>query len=75
MNKKLKQHLETVVDSIIKEDTEQATFAFHEYLRAKTQDILSEADDESEIDESDEETTVKSKKAKVPSEGACGGKR
>lgn len=75
MDNKLRKQLETVVDSLIKEDNDQAIFAFHEYLRTKTQDILAEADESDDSDESEEEKTVKTKKAKMPSEGACGGKR
>lgn len=78
-----KKQLGTVIDSIINEDTDTVSFAFHEYIRAKTQDILGEAkdedddsdesDDDSEEDDSEEEE--KTKKTKAPSEGACGGRR
>lgn len=54
MNKQMKQHLETVVNSIVNEDTDAASSAFHEYLRMKTQSILlGEADDEECDDEED----------------------
>lgn len=58
MNKQMKQHLETVVNSIVSEDAEAAQAAFHDYLRLKTQAILlgEEAeDDETEEDEKDED--------------------
>lgn len=52
MNKKMKQLLETVIDSIVEGDSEAAKTSFHEYLRAKTQVILlGEADDEKECAE------------------------
>ncbi len=54
MDAKLKKDLETVVDSIISEDTEKATAAFHNYLKTKTQQILSEEKDEDESDDEDE---------------------
>lgn len=50
MNKEMRKNLETVVDAIINEDNKKAKSAFHEYLRAKTQSILAEAEDESEDD-------------------------
>lgn len=40
MNKQMKLQLEAVVNAIVNEDTEGAKEAFHDYLRAKTQDIL-----------------------------------
>lgn len=56
MTKNMKQHLETVVNSIVNEDAEAATAAFHEYLRLKTQSILlGESDDNDEDDEDDGE--------------------
>lgn len=61
MNKQMKQHLETVVNSIVNEDTDAATSAFHEYLRMKTQSILLGEGDEEECDE-DEDKEGKDKK-------------
>ncbi len=61
MNKQMKQHLETVVNSIVNEDTDAATSAFHEYLRMKTQSILLGENDEEECDE-DEDKEGKDKK-------------
>lgn len=56
MNKQMKQYLETVVNSIVNEDTDAAEAAFHDYLRAKTQSILmNEAEDEDCEDEEDKE--------------------
>lgn len=56
MTKNMKQHLETVVNSIVNEDAEAATAAFHEYLRLKTQSILlGESDDNDEDDEDEAE--------------------
>lgn len=55
MNKQMKQHLETVVNSIVNEDTEAATAAFHEYLRMKTQSILLGEGDDEECDEDEME--------------------
>ena len=55
MNKQMKQHLETVVNSIVNEDTEAATAAFHEYLRMKTQTILLGESDDEECDDEDKE--------------------
>lgn len=73
MNKQMKQHLETVVNSIVNEDAEAATAAFHEYLRMKTQTILLGEGDDEECDEdekddkddkkSDDKDDKKSKKA------------
>ena len=48
MNKEMKQYLETVVTSIVNEDTAAAKGAFHEYLRMKTQDILGEKKEEAD---------------------------
>lgn len=45
MTKQMKQYLETVVTSIVNEDTAAAKEAFHEYLRLKTQAILGEKED------------------------------
>lgn len=53
MTKEMKQYLETVVTSIVNEDSDAAKDAFHQYLRLKTQSILSEkeeCDDECEDD-------------------------
>lgn len=55
MNKQMKQHLETVVNSIVNEDTEAATAAFHEYLRMKTQTILLGEGDDEECDEDEKD--------------------
>ncbi len=67
MNKQMKQHLETVVNSIVNEDTEAATAAFHEYLRMKTQSILlgegeDEECDEDEMEDKDEKDEDKDDK-------------
>jgi hypothetical protein len=51
MNKEMKQYLETVVTSVVNEDSAAAKAAFHEYLRLKTQDILGEAKDEEKDEE------------------------
>lgn len=75
MNKQMKQHLETVVNSIVNEDTEAATAAFHEYLRMKTQSILlgegedeecdeDEMEDKEDKDEKDEDKKDKKKEDK-----------
>lgn len=40
MKDPIKKDLEMVVNSLVNEDTEGATKAFHNYLRAKTQSIL-----------------------------------
>lgn len=49
MNKKMKQLLESVIDSIVEGDSIAAKESFHDYLRAKTQSILlGEAEDEKE---------------------------
>jgi hypothetical protein len=54
MNKQMKQHLESVVDALVEQDTAAAKEAFHSYLRLKSQAILmGEAADESD-DEDDE---------------------
>lgn len=59
MNKQMKQHLETVVNSIVNEDTDAAKAAFHDYLRMKTQSILmgeaEECDDEDDDKTDDKE--------------------
>lgn len=55
MNKQMKLHLETVVNSIVNEDADTAKAAFHEYLRMKTQSILLGESDEEECDEEDKE--------------------
>lgn len=81
MTKNMKQHLETVVNSIVNEDAEAATAAFHEYLRLKTQSILlGESDDndeddedeakegESDEEEKEEKEEKKSKKSKKSDE-------
>lgn len=73
MNKQMKQHLETVVNSIVNEDTDAAKAAFHDYLRMKTQAILmgeaeecdeeeDKKDDKEDKDESDDKDEKKSKK-------------
>lgn len=46
MNKEMKQYLETVVTSIVNEDTAAAKGAFKEYLRLKTRAVLSEKEEE-----------------------------
>lgn len=56
----MRKKLETVINSIISEDTKSATNAFHDYLRVKTQSVLTESgeyeeeiccdDDEDDID-------------------------
>jgi hypothetical protein len=52
MNKQMKLQLESVVNAIVNEDTAGAKEAFHEYLRAKTQEILlGEASEEDCADE------------------------
>lgn len=56
MNKDMKQHLETVVMSIVNEDVSTAKKSFHEYLRLKTQSILSEKEEcDTEDDGTEEE--------------------
>lgn len=45
MTKEMKQYLETVVTSIVNEDTAGAKEAFHEYLRLKTQVVLGEKEE------------------------------
>jgi hypothetical protein len=65
MNKEMRKNLETVVDSIISEDTEKATAAFHSYLRAKTQEVLAEAA-EYEEDSSEDDKPAKGKKGVNP---------
>ena len=69
MNKQMKQHLTTVVTSIVNEDTAAAKQAFHEYLSLKTQQILGEeSKDDEEVDadldkaEKDEEEVEKDTK-------------
>lgn len=64
MNKQMKQHLETVVNSIVNEDTEAATAAFHEYLRMKTQSILLGEGDDEECDEECDEDEMEDKDEK-----------
>lgn len=46
MTKEMKQYLETVVTSIVNEDTDGAKAAFHDYLKLKTQSILEGKDEE-----------------------------
>lgn len=76
MNKEMKKHLETVVESIIFSDNDAATAAFHDYISKKTQSILlGESDDEDcddedcddekkDKDEDDDKDDKKSKKPK-----------
>ncbi len=45
MTKEMKQYLETVVTSIVNEDTDGAKAAFHDYLKLKTQSILEGKDE------------------------------
>ncbi len=59
MDKGMRKELETVVDSIINEDADKAQAAFHKYLRAKTQSILSEAEDKSEDEDDGDESEDK----------------
>lgn len=67
MDKGMRKELETVVDSIINEDADIAQSAFHNYLRAKTQSILSEAEDKSEDDgDESEDKPVVGKKGVNP---------
>ena len=40
MDEQLKQLLESVIESMVNEDTEAAKASFHEYLRLKSQSIL-----------------------------------
>jgi hypothetical protein len=52
MNKKMKQHLEAVVASLVNEDAAAAKEAFHDYISLKTQSILlgEETEDDKEVD-------------------------
>lgn len=55
MNAQMKKQLETVITSIVEENTEEAKKALHDYLRAKTQSILlGESDDADADDEAGE---------------------
>lgn len=61
MNKQMQLQLESVIDAIVNEDTEAAKEAFHEYLRAKTQEILlGEKSDEDCEDMDDDKEDKKS---------------
>lgn len=68
MNKQMKQHLESVIEALVEQDTTAAKTAFHEYLRLKSQSILmgesveSEEDDDSNDEKDDEEDESDEKK-------------
>ena len=63
MNAQMKKQLETVITSIVEENTEEAKKAFHDYLRAKTQAILlGESDDGDEDDEDEDDDKGEDKK-------------
>lgn len=55
MNAQMKKQLETVITSIVEENTEEAKKAFHDYLRAKTQSILLGESDDADADDEDED--------------------
>ena len=55
MNSTMKKNLETVVDSLVVEDTELATKAFKAYLKEKTQVILLGEKEEDESEEKDDD--------------------
>jgi hypothetical protein len=66
MNKAMRQSLEAVVNSIVNEDTAAGTKAFHDFIRAKSQQILlgekhndedkdEDDDDDDDDDEEDED--------------------
>lgn len=55
MNAQMKKQLETVITSIVEENTEEAKKAFHDYLRAKTQEILIGESDDGDADDEDED--------------------
>lgn len=40
MNAQMKQHLATVIDTLVESDVNGATAAFHEYIRLKSKAIL-----------------------------------
>lgn len=61
----MRKNLEAVVDAIINEDSAKAQSAFHDYLRAKTQQVLSEAEDK-EDDASEDSKPKKGKKGVNP---------
>ena len=60
MNKQMKQHLESVIDSIVEGNTVAAKESFHSYLRAKTQSILLGEADAAEDEEDDDGKKKKS---------------
>lgn len=66
MNKQMKLQLESVVTSIVEGDTAAAKSSFHEYLRAKTQEILlgekEDCDDDMDDDKSDDKDDKSDKK-------------
>lgn len=70
MNKEMKKHLETVVESIIFSDNDAATAAFHDYISKKTQSILLGESDDEDCDEEDcddkEDEDKDDKKSKKP---------
>jgi Ran GTPase-activating protein (RanGAP) involved in mRNA processing and transport len=55
MNAQMKKQLETVITSIVEENTEEAKKALHDYLRAKTQSILIGESDDADADDEDGE--------------------
>lgn len=55
MNAQMKKQLETVITSIVEENTEEAKKAFHDYLRAKTQAILIGESDDGDADDEDKD--------------------
>ena len=62
MNKKMKQHLEAVVEAVIFSNTEAATAAFHDYISLKTQSILLGEAEECEDEECDDKDDKKEDK-------------
>ena len=62
MTKEMKQYLETVVTSIVNEDSDAAKDAFHQYLRLKTQSILGEKEECDEECEDDKKKNPFAKK-------------
>jgi hypothetical protein len=55
MDAKMKKQLEAVITAVVEEDADSAKKAFHSYLRAKTQSILSEKADDKDEDDKDED--------------------
>jgi hypothetical protein len=78
MNKAMKKDLEAVINSIVNEDADAGIAAFHNYIRAKSQQILlgekvddsddedddSDDEDDDSDDEDDEKPAFLKKKAK-----------